>query len=261
MPRAVLLAIGNELLNGEVRDRNLYTLITTLTRSGVTVEAAALVRDDLPRIAASLLWMLESSPDVMILCGGLGPTADDGTLAAVAHALQRPLQENAAARALVETHYQRLMEAGYLQALSPEAPRRKMATLPEGAEPLPNPRGTAPGVRLLYGQTLIYCLPGVPEEMEGMLHESVLPDLRARYELHPEVRAETVIHVDDEASLAALLRETQERFPDVYLKSLARAFPAARVEGIRIIATGPDSERVAAALQAVAARAQTLLTP
>ncbi len=254
MPRAKLLAIGNELLNGEVRDRNLYTLITSLTRSGITVEAAALVRDDLQRIAASLLWLLSDAPHVVILCGGLGPTADDGTLAAVAYALQRPLRESAAARELVEQHYQRLITAGYLQALSPEEPRRKMATLPEGAEPLPNPRGTAPGVRLLHGETLIYCLPGVPEEMEGMLHESVLPELRARFELHPEARAEIVIHVDDEASLAALLRETQAQFPDVYLKSLARAFPAARVEGIRVIAVAAEAERAEAALAALQRR-------
>ncbi len=259
MPRSRLLAIGNELLNGEVRDRNLYTLITALTHDGIRVEAAVLIGDDLSRIAASLLWLLEGAPDVLIVCGGLGPTADDGTLQAVAHALQRPMRESAAARELVEAHYQRLMARGYLAEPGPEEARRKMATLPEGAEPLPNPCGTAPGVRLLHGATRIYCLPGVPEEMEAMLHEVVLPELRACYDLHPEARAEVVVHVDDEATLAALLRETQAAFPDVYVKSLACAFPAARLEGVRVIAVAADVGRAQAALDMVRARAATLL--
>ncbi len=249
MPRAKLLAIGYELLNGEVRDRNLYTLITTLTQAGVTIEAAALVGDDVQRIAAFLSWLLADTPDLMVLCGGLGPTPDDATLAAVAQALQRPLTESAAARALVEAHYQRLMASGYLQMLSPEEPRRKMATLPEGAEPLPNPRGTAPAVRLFHQGTWIYCLPGVPEELEAILHESVLPEVRARFDLQPPARAELVIHVDDEATLVTALRATQAQFPDVYVKSMPRAFPAAREEGIRVIAVAARLERVQAALE------------
>jgi len=251
VPRAKLLAIGYELLNGEVRDRNLYTLITTLAQAGITIEAAALVGDDLQRIAAFILWFLADAPDLLVLCGGLGPTPDDATLAAVAQALQRPLRESSVARKMVEKHYQRLMASGYLQALSPEEPRRKMATLPEGAEPLPNPRGTAPAVRLRHNDTWIYCLPGVPEELEAILHESVLPEVRARFHGQPPARAELIIHVDDEASLAAALRATQAHFPDVYLKSMARAFPAAREEGIHIIAIAAQMDRAQAALIAL----------
>jgi nicotinamide-nucleotide amidase len=250
-----LLAIGNELLNGEVRDKNLFTLSQTLTRLGIVVELAVIVRDDPDAIAALLHLMLAHQPssrvipsaasesretrgydlDVLIISGGLGPTQDDLTLDAIAQALHLPLVENAEARHLVEAHYQRFLAMGYLHHQGPEAARRKMSTLPQGATPLPNPVGTAPGVCLEYADTLIYCLPGVPAELEAIFADTIEPELRERFTTGVWRETSLLAICDDEASAAAALREVAERHPDVYLKSLARPFPAAHHEGLRIV--------------------------
>ncbi len=234
--RAVLVAIGNELLNGEVQDTNLYRLIGRLTRRGVTVQQAAMVRDDPADIAALLCHLLAAAPEVMILSGGLGPTGDDLTLSALAQALALPLVEDATARALVEQQYQQLLARGYLLQWGPETARQKMARLPQGATPLPNPVGTAPGVRLEHGPTLIFCLPGVPAELEAIFSAWVEPELLHRFGPSSWVEAALIAHCDDEAALADPLREVAARHPAVYLKSLARPFPAAHVEGVRVVA-------------------------
>jgi molybdenum cofactor synthesis domain-containing protein len=236
VPIASLLAIGNELLNGEVRDANLFTLSRELTHVGFTVTYAGLVRDDPACIAELLHFLLAASPDVLICSGGLGPTADDLTLAALADALQRPLTFNSQARNLIETQYAQLLGHGYLHEPGPEEARRKMATLPAGAQPLPNPIGTAPGVRIIHTTTLLYVLPGVPAELEAIFAESILPELHARFALGVWTERALLIHCDDEATAAPMLREVARRHPEVYLKSLAQPFPSAGKEGLRVIA-------------------------
>lgn len=269
---AGLLAIGNELLNGEVRDKNLFTLSQALTRLGFVVELAGIVRDD-PKAIATLLHLMLARRlstyelDVLIISGGLGPTQDDLTLAALAQALEVPLVESAEARRLVEMHYERFLEKGYLAHQGPEAARRKMSTLPQGATPLPNPVGTAPGVRLEYPlakatvDTLIYCLPGVPAELEAIFTDTIEPELRERFTTGVWRETTLLAICDDEASAAAPLHEVAERHPDVYLKSLARPFPAAHHEGLRIVLATQARDDVEAQSrldQAVADLCQTL---
>ncbi len=244
MPNCNLLAIGNELLNGEVRDLNLHWLSRHLTRMGFTVTLAAMVRDTPESIAAGLAFLLNAPPDLLICCGGLGPTEDDLTLDAIAHTLERPLVPDAQARCLVEAQYDHLLSRGYLHHRGPEAARAKMARLPDGAGALPNPIGTAPGVRLVFGDTLIFVLPGDPDELNAIFTASIAPELQNRYQLHVWAQGELKVHVDDEAEVARPLHEVGQRHPDVYLKSLAQPFPAAGAEGLRIItsARAPDAQ-------------------
>ncbi len=252
MPTASLLAIGNELLNGAVRDANLFSLSQHLTQMGFCVECAALVRDDPTKIAHVVLFLLTQQPDVLLCSGGLGPTADDLTLSALAEALHVPLVLNSAAADLVEQHYDRLLAHHYLTQRGPLFARQKMATLPAGAEPLLNPVGTAPGVRLEHEGTLIYVMPGVPAELEAIFAASVAPELLRRF--HPGMWAEhtLLVHCDDEADLAIPLRDVAHRHPDVYLKSLAKPFPAASAEGLQVIAVAlaPTAAEAHAAAQA-----------
>lgn len=250
MPTVNLLAIGNELLNGEVRDKNLFTLSRALTRLGFGVVRAVVVRDTPDPIAAALNFALTPPPDVLFCCGGLGPTEDDLTLAALAQALGRPLALHPEAQALVERHYDRLLALGQLDHRGPAAARRKMATLPQGAQPLPNPVGTAPGVKVQHDATGIYVLPGVPSELEGILTESVIPELKARFDLGAWAQEALVVHCEDEAEIAQPLREVVHRHPAVYLKSLAKPFPEASAEGLRVIAT-TTAEDAGTAQQAV----------
>ncbi len=233
---AALLAIGNELLNGEIQDSNLFYLIQHLTHTGVFVEQAAIARDDPQRIAALLRLLLASRPHLLLVCGGLGPTADDLTLAAIAAALELPLEEQPRAREYVEAHYDRLLAQGYVQRRGPEAARRKMATLPQGATPLPNPVGTAPGVRLEYAGTTLYCLPGVPAELHAIYEDSIAPEVRVLAGASAWVEGALFAQCDDEADLAAPLQDVVARHPHVYIKSLSRPFPDAQEAGLHIIA-------------------------
>ncbi len=255
MPTASLLAIGNELLNGAVRDANLYTLSRHLTQMGFNVEYAVMTRDLPDRIAAALSFILAHRPDVVLCSGGLGPTEDDLTLAALAGALDVPLEVNAAAVELVEAQYSRLLQQHYLTHHGPEFARRKMATLPAGAAPLPNPVGTAPGVKLDYRGTLIYVLPGVPAELEAIFAATIVPELLQRFPPAAWVERALLVHCDDEAEAAIPLREVARRHPAVYLKSLAKPFPSAGVEGLRVIAASQAATEAAAHAAVTAALA------
>ncbi len=246
MPNCNLLAIGNELLNGEIRDLNLYELSRQLTRLGFLVAHAVIARDTPESIARSLTFLLNPPPDVVVCCGGLGPTEDDLTLDALARSLGRPLEQSTQARRLVEAQYDNLLAQGYLEQQGPEAARVKMARLPEGATALPNPIGTAPGVRLQVEGTLVFVLPGVPAELNAIFAESIVPELRRTFRLGVWAQRALRVHVDDEAEVAAPLRQVSREFPDVYLKSLAQPFPAAGREGLRVIASTYGNDGMAA---------------
>ena len=237
MPTASLLAIGNELLNGAVRDKNLFTLSQALSHLGFGIEYAAITRDLPGNILAVVRFILDQAPDVVIVSGGLGPTDDDLTLSALARALDMPLVLNDAAIDLVEAHYKRLINQHYLPHHGPEAARRKMATLPDGARPLHNAVGTAPGVSIEYKGTLLYVLPGVPAELEAIFDAEIVPELVQRFNPARWAEESFLVHCDDEADVAVPLREVTQRHPDVYIKSLAKPFPAASHEGLRVIAT------------------------
>lgn len=252
MPQASLLAIGNELLNGAIRDANLFTLSQRLTQMGFSVEYALMTRDLPEKIALALQFLLDHKPDVLLCSGGLGPTEDDLTLAALAQALHLPLVVSEAAAALVEAHYNRLLAQHYLAHHGPEFARRKMSMLPEGAVPLPNPVGTAPGVKLSYAGTSIYVLPGVPAELQAIFEASIVPELLALFPPAAWVERALLVHCDDEAEAAVPLREVAHRHPAVYLKSLAQPFPSAGVEGLRVIAAAqaPTAAEAEAAVTA-----------
>ncbi len=253
LPTARLLAIGDELLNGDVRDANVYWLSRRLTRLGVRVQEARMIRDVPAEIQATLRALLAKEPEIVIVSGGLGPTEDDCTLAGVADAVGLSLTLHPEARRLVEAQYDRLLTAGHVARRGSKAVRRKMARLPEGATPMPNPKGTAPGVVLAHGATRIYCLPGVPAELEAIFTASVVPDVRDHLALGAWVEVELTVACRDEAAVAAPLREVAAHHPDVYLKSLARAFPVALEGRLRIIAAAQASDAMTAQTRAEAA--------
>lgn len=252
MPRCSLLAIGNELLNGEIRDLNLHTLGHKLTHMGFCVTRAEISPDHIPSIVSGLEFLLADQPDVVFCCGGLGPTEDDLTLQAIATAVGCPLEVNPTAREMVEAQYDALLAQGYLHHRGPEAARVKMAMLPKDAEPLSNPIGTAPGVKAQIKDTLVYVLPGVPAELEAIFDRVVTPQLQRQFSLGVFREQALRVHVDDEADVAGPLKAVRKRHPHVYLKSLAQPFPAAGREGLRIIATSQaaDAEQAEAAVTA-----------
>ncbi len=224
-----ILVIGEEILLGDVLDTNSHWLCQQLTGLGARVRRITQIGDDANTIAETLRAALERDVKLAIIVGGLGPTEDDRTLAAVAEALERPIVEHPVARQWVENTYQELARAGHVpsdELMSTEAQRSrlKMARLPQGAEPLYNHVGVAPGVLLRNESQTIVCLPGVPDEMKDIFQHALEPTLRdligaGRY---AEWRVRAAI--GDESILAPVLRQVSAEHPAVYIKSRARRF-------------------------------------
>lgn len=169
---AGILAVGSELLTPFRRETNSLWLTARLNELGVEVCFKGVVGDRAEAIAAALAWLLDRLALVFVT-GGLGPTSDDVTREAVAKALGVPLEENAQVLAAIQARF----EARGVPM--PEVNRRQ-ALVPRGAEVLPNPRGTAPGLWIEHAGRLLVVLPGPPRELEPMVDTLVLPRLRAR---------------------------------------------------------------------------------
>jgi molybdopterin-biosynthesis enzyme MoeA-like protein len=227
-----VLAAGTELLSGEVRDSNAAFLAREATVRGATVTRAVLLPDDPAALEAAFREALARAPRVLFACGGLGPTEDDRTLAALAAAAGVPLEEHPAARAMVGARYADLAARGDVGdgALTP--PRRKMALLPRGARPVENPVGAAPAVVLEVGPTTVIALPGVPAELEAIAGGPLRPLLDA---LLPGGWAEDALEVPggDESLLAPALAAVAAAHPGVRVKSRARRFG----KDVRILVT------------------------
>jgi nicotinamide-nucleotide amidase len=171
--RCEILTIGTELLLGFTVDTNAGEIGRRLAAAGIVVPGRVTVADDEGAIAGAVRSALERSGAV-ITSGGLGPTADDLTVAAVARMLGRAVVRNPEWLARLEELYR-------LRAQPMPASNATQADLPEGATLLDNPAGTAPGVWLEDGDRLIVMLPGVPRELIGLMDREVMPRLIARW--------------------------------------------------------------------------------
>ncbi len=220
---AEIISIGNELLIGHTLDTNSHWIAKHLTRLGWTLERVTQLRDWLDSIKSGVRGALKRNPSVLITIGGLGPTHDDMTLAGISRALNKPLRLNKEALQLVKDHYQRLESKPKLTKY-----RTKMATLPQGSAPLPNPVGTAPGVKMQKSGTTIFSLPGVPSEMKAIFRASIIPYLESFHMTRPkevEIKITGII----ESALAPILDQARKIYPKLYFKS----HPRGRETGIR----------------------------
>lgn len=168
--KASILSVGDELVQGEIQDTNAPFLATELGEMGVRVLRIVQVGDDREALVAEI-GRLASSSDTVLITGGLGPTKDDITREAVAEATGRKLVLNEEILLAIEERFH------YRGLEMPESNRRQ-AFIPQGAEVLRNPLGTAGGFLLEWKGCWIAVLPGVPREMKAMWRE----ELRARLE-------------------------------------------------------------------------------
>jgi len=175
-----VLTIGDELLNGEMADTNTAAIARLLASQGFALRDSLSVLDVEEDIVEALR-LLTVRRDILIVTGGLGPTADDLTAQAAAVAFDRPLETNNEAMSLIHRHFARLG-----MAMHPR--NEKQAQLPRGVEILPNPNGTAPGFRVNANGCDAFFLPGVPAEMTAMVELSVLPALAQ------QAANETILH-------------------------------------------------------------------
>jgi competence/damage-inducible protein CinA-like protein len=186
MPSAEIIAIGTELLLGEIQDTNTRYLARILRDAGIDIFRATIVGDNTERIAQAIQEALGRT-NIIITTGGLGPTVDDPTRQAVALAIG------------VETEFrpelwnQILARFKRYNRQTTENNRRQ-AYIPKGAIPVENPVGTAPAFIYETGEHSIISLPGVPREMEYLIEHVVMPYLRQRYTLKGTIKAK-VLHV------------------------------------------------------------------
>jgi competence/damage-inducible protein CinA-like protein len=194
MTSAEIITIGTEILLGEIVDTNTRHLALTLRGLGVDLYRTITIGDNVERIAESIRNSMERA-DIVITTGGLGPTVDDPTREAVAKALG------------VETEFREDLWEQVVETISrygrkPSENQKRQAYVPQGAIGVRNPVGTAPcfiveRAPLPLGEGLgvraVISLPGVPNEMEHVLHESIIPYLQKRFNLD-EILKVRVLH-------------------------------------------------------------------
>ncbi|HET7813930.1 MAG TPA: competence/damage-inducible protein A [Candidatus Baltobacteraceae bacterium] len=203
MPSVEILAVGTELLLGQLVDTNTAHVARALAENGVDVYGTHAVGDNRERIAAAIAAALERA-DGVVTTGGLGPTVDDLTKEAVCDALGCESELNAQALENIEEIFRRSKR-------EMRENNRKQAEIPAGATVLHNDRGTAPGfiVQREDGK-FVACMPGVPDEMRPMLEHGVLPWLRENLQLS------SVIHTRVLHTINIAESEIDHRIDDLF---------------------------------------------
>jgi nicotinamide-nucleotide amidase len=166
------VAIGTELLLGQINDTNSSWMGEQLAAAGIESHLQLKVGDNLARMEDAVAVALVDA-DAVIICGGLGPTHDDLTREAIASIMGVELAHDPAVAAVIEEMFAR---RGRVMA----ANNMRQALVPAGATVIPQTRGTAPGLVCPVGDKVIYAVPGVPHEMKDMFERAILPDLLAR---------------------------------------------------------------------------------
>lgn len=221
--QAELLATGDEIRTGTLVDSNTAHIAEHLAASGIHVWRHHCCGDSIDDLVAVLDEIAVRS-EICVVTGGLGPTTDDRSAEAAAQAAGVPLAVDPAALEVVERFFKK---AGRPMAAS----NRKQAELPQGAEFLDNPVGTAPGFSLSIGKCRFFFLPGVPYEMKRMLGEQVLPRVQA---LRGDgghcylTRTLTTFGLP-ESQVGEAVAAVEEHFPDIAL-GLRAKFPVIQVK-------------------------------
>lgn len=232
--RCEIVAIGTELLLGQITDTNSSWMGEQLAIAGIEHLRQTKVGDNLDRIVACINEALERA-EAVILCGGLGPTQDDITRDVIADIMGVPLIRD---EALVEKI--RAIFGGRGRPF-PENNLRQ-ADVPEGASLIAQMPGTAPGLVCPVGDKVIYAVPGVPYEMVEMVQGTVLPDLERRAGITAIIKSRTLrTWGDSESGLAEKLHPEFERLENGGAATIA--FLASGIEGIKVrITAKADTE-------------------
>lgn len=185
MPAAEIIAIGTELLLGEIQDTNTKYLARVLRDVGIDLYRTTIVGDNLKRIEQAIQEALERT-QIIITTGGLGPTVDDPTREAVAAALNVDTEYHEELWEQIQARFQRFNR-------QPSSNNKRQAYIPAGATPIENPVGTAPAFLVPVEDRVIISLPGVPREMEYLMANFVIPYLAEHYQLQGTIKAR-VLH-------------------------------------------------------------------
>jgi len=241
--RCEVLAIGTELLLGQIVDTNSAWIGEQLAQSGIDSYEHRVIGDNQTRIVDALQDLL-SRADAVLICGGLGPTQDDLTRDAIAEVMGVPLIR----RMDLAEHIATMFRARLRDM--PENNLRQ-ADIPEGGDAIDNPLGTAPGLKCSVGDKVVYAVPGVPYEMQEMVRNHVIPDLLARSgEKATIVSRSLKTWGTSESALAEMVAHRLDALDETGNPTIA--FLARGIEGlvVRVTAKGADEAEARALVDA-----------
>jgi nicotinamide-nucleotide amidase len=249
-----IVAVGSELLLGQIVDTNSSWIGEQLALAGIDSHFHTKVGDNADRIRSVLRQALDRS-DAVIVCGGLGPTQDDITRDVIAEVMGVPLHTDPA----IETRIRAMFGT---RGRTMPANNLRQALVPEGARPMAQMPGTAPGLVCPVADKVIYAVPGVPHEMHEMVLGTVLPDLQERAGVRAIIKSLTLrTWGDSESGLAEKLHDEIERLDAA--GGVTIAFLASGIEGlkVRLTAKAPTEAEVDTLLAEEEARVRGIVGP
>jgi nicotinamide-nucleotide amidase len=252
---AGIVAVGSELLTPSKIDTNSLFITEQLNLLGIEVKVKAIVGDERAALEHVFRAFLERV-DLVVLCGGLGPTDDDLTREVVAAVLNRPLAEDES----ITAHLRSRFASRSLPMPMPESNRRQ-AMVPRGGRVIPNARGSAPGLWIDHEDRVVLLLPGPPRELRPMLTELVAGSLKERGVGASLVRRIVRIagriesHVDE--ALHPLYQEWEKATPPIAATILAAL---GSIE-LHVSTRAATREAAAAVLEKAVAQAVSVLGP
>lgn len=249
--RCELIAVGTELLLGQIVDTNSSWMGEQLALTGIDSHYQSKVGDNPGRIREVLERALERS-DAVIMCGGLGPTQDDLTRPVIAEVMGVDLVRDPDIVARIEKRFgnRPMPQNNLLQA-----------DVPVGATAIPVMPGTAPGLMAPVGDKVIYAVPGVPWEMKAMMNEFILPNMQERAGITAVIQSRTLrTWGQSESGLAEMLADEITRI-DNEGGGATIAFLASGIEGlkVRLTAKADTEAEVQALLDEQEARVRAIL--
>jgi nicotinamide-nucleotide amidase len=244
---SVVIAVGDELLRGHTLDSNTHWLAQRLYALGFPLRRTHTVSDVQDEIVRAVRDELEREPTCLFVCGGLGPTPDDRTMAALAVALDRPLGLDPVAAEHIQVRLDFLHGIGRIDSAEMREANRRMAEIPKGATVLENAIGMAPGLEFSLGgsERHVFVLPGVPRELKTIFEDEIAPKYLAGGTVH--VTEEVHFTGAVEAEFWDLLNQVEAQFPGVSVGS----YPQPDRGHLIIRLAGPKPADVRAAAEAV----------
>ncbi len=205
------MTTGDELIYGRILDTNSNWLAKRLAEMGAELRRVTMVGDDYDDIGDALLGALDRDAEIIIFTGGLGPSEDDFTVDAIGRALGLAVTTDLVG-------FQKIKEI-YERRGSDLKRGARMARILEGSEAVQNRLGMSVGMKLLHNGKLIFTLPGVPQEMQGMFDEHIAPvvEAEAKHKLLGHTYGVSMVWKD----FFPVYNQLQRDYPEVYIKNAA----------------------------------------
>lgn len=235
-----IFSIGKELLIGQIQDANSFWLAQRVTSLGATMQRISVLDDEQSSLVGAFRDAIARGSRTIITTGGLGPTPDDLTVAALAELTG------------VGTHVDDAVVADHLRrrgiTLEEHTPNLKiMATIPDGATAYPSPAGWAPLIRVDVGEAAIFSMPGPPREMEAVFARYLEDYFRAGAGAHRAVTHRVYVDMY-ESEVAPMIKQVMDTIPGTYCKGYI-ALGNQRFLPLDIVARGADDPEASAALE------------